>query len=282
MIGPTDRLVADYERSLTENMAGLVDDSGENVNPNWRPDRVNHNRVSGALVVEYGQTRVILGADMESEAWAAVLREIDSGAEYALPLGCHLLKVSHHGSMTGHCAGLYERRFRRRQHKPLAVLTPFNRHKNPLPNNAGLNHLLAHTKQVFTTNAAEAYHASGRIPPGYVDFPVGDETLAIPLAWSEELTANPSLRGVLSLSESEGAGAVPAPAGPPLSWCDDLVANPRLARLLRSEVRQFLLTETELRSVVPELDCRLSFYFNDKGRELTRWRHVGRLAGPIT
>jgi hypothetical protein len=282
MIGPTDRLVAEYEQSLADNLSGLVDDSGENVSPNWQPDRVNHNRVSAALVVEYGKTRVVLGADMETEAWEAVLGEIDRGTEYDLPLSCHLIKVSHHGSMTGHCPGLYERRFRRRRHKPLAVLTPFNRHKNPLPSNAGMSHLLAHTKQVFTTNVAEACHAAGSPPPGYVSVPVGEENVAVPLTWSKALTANPSLSWVLARSVSQGAAAPLPPATPPLSWHNDLITNPRLARLLHPEARHFLGSEAEVNLTVPERDCRVSFYFNDRGMELAGRRYVGPLAGQLT
>src|ERR1700757_3196684 len=110
-------------------MTGLVDETGENVNPAWMPDQIDHNRVSAALVVEYGKTRVILGADMITRSWEAILSEMDRGTEYTLPLNCHLIKVSHHGSITGHCQGLYERRFARRRAKPIAVVTPFNRHQ---------------------------------------------------------------------------------------------------------------------------------------------------------
>jgi hypothetical protein len=281
MIGPTDRLVADYEQSLADNMAGLVDDTGRNVNPNWQPDHVNHNRVSAALVVEYGSTRVVLGADMEMDAWQAVLREIDSGTEYNLPLGCHLLKVSHHGSMTGHCPALYERRFRRRGKKPIAVLTPFNRHRKPLPSAEGLNHLLANASQVFSTNLTEAHHASGRPRPDYVPFPGGEGLVAIPLSWANDLAAEPALRGALVPSEAAGAEVVSRPDVVPLTWRHDLIANPRLARLLRPEVRHRLIREDELTSSVTETDCRLSFYFNDRGRELTKRRYVGPLAGRL-
>jgi hypothetical protein len=282
MIGPTDRLVAEYEQALAGNMAGLVDDTGEHVNPNWQPDRVNHNRVSAALVVEYNKTRVVLGADMETDAWASVLREIDSGTEYDLPLGCHLVKVSHHGSMTGHCEGLYECRFARPGHKkPLAVLTPFNRHRNPLPSAEGMDHLLARTKLVFSTNRAEAYHASERLPPDFVAFQEGEGQVTIPLAWARDLIADPALRGALVPSESEGAEVLPTPKEVPLTWRHDLIANPRLARLLRPEVRRLLITEQELRNAVTETECRVSFYFNDRGMELKARRYIGSRAGQL-
>jgi hypothetical protein len=282
MIGPTDRLVAEYEKSLADNMAGVVDDSGENVNPNWQPDRVNHNRVSAALVVEYGKTRVVLGADMEREAWESLLGEMDSGTDPELSLGCHLLKVSHHGSMTGHCPGLYERRVRRRQRKPIAVVTPFNRHRHPLPSPEGVDHLLAHTSLVLASNLAEAYHACGRLAPDFARLPGGAGEVSIPLSWARDLAGEPALRGALLPSESEGAAVVPPPAAVPLTWRRDLIANPRLARLLRPEVRRLLMTEEASRAVVPERDCRVSLYFNDKGMELRARRYVGSCAGQLT
>jgi hypothetical protein len=259
-----------------------VDDSGENVNPNWQPDRVNHNRISAALVVEYGKTRIILGADMDTAAWKAVLGEIDQGTEYNLPLGCHLLKVSHHGSMTGHCEGLYERRFARRKRKPIAVVTPFNRHRHPLPSGEGVNHLLAHTSLVLATNWAEAHHACGRFPPNHVALPGGAGDASIPVTWASALTADPALRGAFIPSELEGAEMVSPPAAVPLAWRHDLIANPRLARLLRPEVRRFLMTDEVLRNTAAEMDCRVSLYFNDKGQELRTKRHVGSRAGPMS
>jgi hypothetical protein len=282
MIGPTDRVVAEYEQALADNMTGLVDDTGKKVDPEWKPDEIDHNRVSAALVVEYGKTRIVLGADMVARAWEAVLAEIDRGTEYALSLSCHLIKVSHHGSMTGHCVDLYERRFARRSGKPIAVLTPFNRHHSPLPSPEGVAHLLAHTNLLWTTNLDEAYHACGRLPPGFVSIPRGTEDVSIPLTWARDLVADPALLGALMPPESQVTGMLPPPATVPFTWSRDLAASPRLARLLRPEVRRRLITDQELKSAVPERDCRVSLYFNDNGRELPARRYVGPRAGRLT
>jgi hypothetical protein len=274
--------VAEYEKSLADNLAGLVDDTGENVNPNWQPDRVNHNRISAALVVEYERTRIVLGADMDTAAWEAVLGEIDQGTEYNLPLACHLIKVSHHGSMTGHCEGLYERRFARRRRKPIAVVTPFNRHRHPLPSREGVDHLLSHTSLVLATNRAEAHHACGRLLPDHVEFPAGAGEASIPVTWASALTSNPALRGAFIPSESETAEVASPPAAVPLDWRHDLIANPRLARLLHPEIRRFLRTEEVPGNTAAETECRVSLYFNDKGRELKSRRYVGSRAGQLT
>jgi hypothetical protein len=282
VIGPTDHELAEYERALADNMTGLVDETGNTVNPAWKPDEIDHNRVSAALVVEYGKTRVVLGADMITRAWAGVVTEIVRGTEYALSLNCHLIKVSHHGSMTGHCEGLYEHRFARRRGKPIAIVTPFNRHRHPLPSPEGVDHLLAHTTLILTTNMDETYHACHRLRPGFVPFSGGTGEVSIPLTWARDLAADPALCGAFMPSESEGAGNIPPPPAVPLTWRHELIANPRLAGLLHPEVRRFLVTEESLRSVIPERDCRVSLYFNDKGRELRARRYVGPRAGQLT
>jgi hypothetical protein len=282
VIGPTARVVAEYERALADNMTRLVDETGTKVNPDWNPDEIDHNRVCAALVVEYRKTRVVLGADMVTTAWTGVLTEIDQATEYTLSLNCHLIKVSHHGSMTGHCEGLYEHRFPRRHGKPIAIVTPFNRHRHPLPSPEGVNHLLAHTTCILTTNVAEAYHACGRTPPDFVSFPAGTGGVSIPLTWATAITADHALLGALMPSESEGAEAVPPPTAVPFTWRHELIANPRLARLLRPEVRHLLITEEELSNTAPETEGRVSLYFNDRGRELQARRYVGSHAGHLT
>jgi hypothetical protein len=282
MLGPTDYLVAEYEHALADNMTGLVDETGQKVNPAWKPDQIDHNRVSAALLVEYGKTRIVLGADMIARSWEGVLNEIDRGTEYALPLNCHLIKVSHHGSMTGHCEGLYERRLARRHGKPVAIVTPFNRHQYPLPSREGVDHLLENTSLLLSTNLAEACHACGRLPPGFVAFPAGIEEVVIPLTWAKDLATAPALRGAFMPSESDGAEPLPPPPAIPFSWGHDLIVHPRLARLLRPEVHRLLTTEETLSSTTPETDCRVSLYFNDKGRELKSMRYLGSRSGQLT
>jgi hypothetical protein len=280
VVGPTHRLISEYERDLAENMRGLVDEKGEKVDPAWEPDKVDHDRLSAALVIEYGKTRVVLGGDMIADSWAAVLAEIDRGNEYDLPLSCHMIKASHHGSMTGQCATLYERRLARRSGKPIAVLTPFNRHVHPLPRPEGVNHLLEHAGSVWATNLAEAYHACERLPPDFASAPVGSVEVNVPIRWATDLAAAPALRGVFRASESEGAEA-DLPSALPFAWRHELIANPRLADLLRPEVRRLFVTREELRSAVAERDCRVSLYFNARGRELTSRRYVGSRAGQV-
>lgn len=105
---------------------------------------VNHNVISGGVLIEYGNARIILGADIDSEAWEETLRRLASSGR----LRAHLVKVSHHGSETGYCAGLWN------ELSPskiaTAVLTPFS--SQGLPSPEGLAHIFAHARQTLTTS----------------------------------------------------------------------------------------------------------------------------------
>ena len=94
--------------------------------------RVNHNLISGGLLIEYGQARIVLGGDIDTGAWQETMRTIPSDR-----LKSGLVKVSHHGSATGYCAGLW------RQFSPgrtaIAVITPYS--KQGLPSPEGLAHI---------------------------------------------------------------------------------------------------------------------------------------------
>lgn len=281
ILGPTDLLEERYERALVDNMEGLVEDDGRTVNPDWEPEQVNHNQASAALMVEYGATRIVLGGDMEAPAWERVLAEMVDTSLERPPLTCQMVKVSHHGSATGYCTDLYERRFRRRRGGPLAVLTPFNRHSSPLPSPRGLAHLRSYAKEVVATNVAEACHASGLTLPGYALFPTSAESLSVPLGWASDLAAQPALLGALDPSVCQAAREVAPPAALPLAWHRDLHDNPRLVALLRAEFRHVLPSRRADHDGAVEEHSRVSVFFDRRGRELRKQRYVGRCAGPL-
>src|SRR5262249_40206877 len=135
-LGPTENLANDYELELIDNLEGMVGDDGKVLNDDWQPDKVNHNRASPAILLEYGKTKILLGGDMEAEAWNSALCALGKSGRPASSLPCHLLKVSHHGSTTG----LPDELCRALQAggRPVAVLTPFKRHQSPLPSCDGV------------------------------------------------------------------------------------------------------------------------------------------------
>ncbi len=101
-----------------------------------------HNAISIGLLLIFGKTRVVLGGDVEQEAWRNTLAECDPAE-----LSAHCVKVSHHGSTTGYCDGLWE--VLSAQGKPIAVVTSFRHHR--LPRKLALDHIRPFTSQLLST-----------------------------------------------------------------------------------------------------------------------------------
>ena len=105
---------------------------------------LNQNTISAALRVVYGETTLILGGDVTSESWEEVIRSSITDNRW---LACHAVKVSHHGSPTGYCAGLWALFCERGEAE--AVITPFRRHR--LPTLDTYDHIKEHTGRISTT-----------------------------------------------------------------------------------------------------------------------------------
>lgn len=116
-----------------------------------RAPHVNHNLISGGIVIEFGRARIVLGGDIEREAWEETLRENLPGLE-----GSHLVKASHHGSTTGYCDGLWERFSPGRS--AVAVIAPFS--SQGLPSAEGLAHIASHASSTFTPSVKAAHLAT--------------------------------------------------------------------------------------------------------------------------
>lgn len=83
------------------------------------------NLSSVVLTIDWDDTAVLLAADMETtrntrRGWDAVISEISLIGAKKAPL----VKIPHHGSNTGHHAGMWSELLNQR---PISVLTPFNR-----------------------------------------------------------------------------------------------------------------------------------------------------------
>lgn len=115
------------------------------------------NRLSLALVVRWHNVGVLLGGDVEHDetnpdrGWGGVIRELTDDGQLDLIQGLRLVKTAHHGSdgafsedaWTCHAAGgLVE----------LAVVTRFNRGKNPPPRASGLACIQRHARRLAITS----------------------------------------------------------------------------------------------------------------------------------
>lgn len=89
-----------------------------------------HNCISVVLLVAYGETRIILGADAERDSWNHILHDSDRlGSDDALD--CTVVKVSHHGSEGAFHSDVWAQHGRERA--PVGVVTPYSPCKLPRP-----------------------------------------------------------------------------------------------------------------------------------------------------
>lgn len=101
-----------------------------------------HNIVSVALGIIFGNTRVVLGGDVEEAGWRDVIREWGAQA-----LASQAVKASHHGSTNGYCDGLWKH-FAARG-RPVVIITPY--HKFGLPKSAAVNHIRRYADRLLST-----------------------------------------------------------------------------------------------------------------------------------
>jgi len=134
-LAPPDQLAGRYTRDLLACFRG--DGNLREKLPHRR-----HNVISAALVIDWNSTRILLGGDVEGEGWRLILEECPDR------LGsCSLVKVSHHGSTNGYCAGLWQRLGD--PMKTVAVLTPYHNHELPDPD--ALNFIENHVSSLCAT-----------------------------------------------------------------------------------------------------------------------------------
>lgn len=133
-IAPSTASVASYEEALERafSRGGRVI-AGQS--------RLRHNMVSVALLVEYGASRVLLGGDVETLGWQRAVERVSPAR-----LASSAVKVSHHGSSTGYCHGLWPAISVGA--RPVAVVTPFYEHE--LPQADALKHIASHSRRVIS------------------------------------------------------------------------------------------------------------------------------------
>lgn len=101
-----------------------------------------HNDVSVGLIVSFGKSTLVLGGDIESKGWEEALRLVGRKSVQAT-----IVKVSHHGSVTGYCDGLWET-FGTPKVK-LAIVTPYHRFR--LPRREAVAHIQQYSERLVMT-----------------------------------------------------------------------------------------------------------------------------------
>ncbi len=142
-LAPTDDRARVYKRALMNSL--LKKPGAVQAMPHAK-----HNTISVGLRITFGQARVVLGGDVEREAWTTIL-----GEQAPADLASHFVKISHHGSTTGYCPGLWDVLSSHGTSRPVAALTPYKRFK--LPDPEALNEIRAHARSIHS--ASQCGHA---------------------------------------------------------------------------------------------------------------------------
>jgi beta-lactamase superfamily II metal-dependent hydrolase len=104
--------------------------------------QAHHNSVSVGLLIRFGDTRIVLGGDIDPSGWRDALDEIQEDQFFV-----DAVKVSHHGSVTGYAPGLWEVFSAKR--KPIAVIVPYRRFR--LPKAEAIKHIRPHVSKIMVT-----------------------------------------------------------------------------------------------------------------------------------
>ena len=143
-LSPADSVLDEFLQRMTRMVSGGDGHRG-------RLTALEPNDTSVVLLIEVGNTAILLGGDLEQQGWLAILdgdRQVDTRAS--------AFKVPHHGSEDA----LEERVWTEMlSAEPVAILTPWWRGGHYLPTQAGIERMLSFTNELYVT--AEP----GRRPP---------------------------------------------------------------------------------------------------------------------
>jgi beta-lactamase superfamily II metal-dependent hydrolase len=255
---PGDRAIVRYREGLAAGLKQAFPESARD-----RPRAVKAwcqpNLASTALALKYGRTRLLLLADAESPLWEEWVADCLEDPGHRVD-GVHLIKVGHHGSGNGHHRPLYRSACSRGT--PVAVITPFTRHRFPLPSPEGIEALLGHDLELICTNRMAAQRSSGHAwgPPAWP---------AVPNTWLIAIRKDPRLASLLA-PQAGASPADPGDLGVPSRWLVDCRRDSRLLALLHPKVGG----TGAVGPVPPSVgEFLVSFYFNDRGEEDTPRRY---------
>jgi len=114
-----------------------------------RYDREIHNLLSVVLLVRFGDTHIILGADAECDSWIDILGNSDR-EEDGVHLSCDVIKVSHHGSVDAFHQPAWEEHAARRP--PVVIITPYQRGSSRLPDSVMRERFAGCASEVHVTS----------------------------------------------------------------------------------------------------------------------------------
>lgn len=139
-IGPSGRSTGAYHESIRS----CFEVKNARVLLREKLPKLDQNKASGAFILEFGSTRIVLGGDMETDGW---IDAVDSYGPNGR-LASIVVKASHHGSANGYSQNSWEHLSPNRL--ATAVVTAYA--KSGLPSEEGLRHIAAHVSQTLVTS----------------------------------------------------------------------------------------------------------------------------------
>jgi hypothetical protein len=116
------------------------------------------NEVALALWIEVGETRILLGSDVEVGTadcgWKGVLAWPDRPTETA-----QVFKVAHHGGKSGHHQPMWDEMLS----KPISILTPFVRGSNSLPTDDDLQRIAQLSSKTLISSFPKRAQPKGQV-----------------------------------------------------------------------------------------------------------------------
>jgi hypothetical protein len=255
---PEFNAVKPYKQSLKRNLKSIVSD-GPELNRNWEANDLDHNLVSGAILIQHGATRLLFLADAVGPVWNGWQQRTKSQPDSQFA-PVHLIKVSHHGSDNGFHAPLFESACA--EGNAVAVVTPFDRQRSPLPPPNGTELLGAGVREILCTNWLKASLSSESLW-----YPPSSKHDAAPAELIRDLMRLWKLRRRLKILSDNG---------------EDQALRKTILSAVNEDgpfVRLAAESETSTRS---EDDFRISFRFDDRGNENINERRYGRWAGRLS
>ena len=260
-LGPNQGTAAGYVGHICQAVENALEKGCEN----WHEADANHNILSPAILLEFGQTRILLGGDMERQAWEEA---IATARNNDISLKSHFIKISHHGSRTGLTPGMY--RQMTIPSKSLAALTPCRKGRNRLPDRHGIAEAYPCMTELFATHAAAAAEGTNRH-----SYPT------VPPEWAERLQQQPGLSALLNKDVCTATFGDGDPCDSlPAEWVRDIQERPSLAASLAEQVVEGTPGYSHDGRTLEDT-CRVSFFFDADGREILERRYIGEEASRL-
>ena len=140
-LSPSDAVYQTFLRRIHE-ILPAVNETKRRI-PSLEP-----NDASVVLLIDLGETAILLGGDLETQGWLAILDNDPQPNARA-----SVFKVPHHGSENAHVCRVWEEML---EQNPIAILTPWRLGGRSIPTSQGIAQILSHTDRAYITASPQS------------------------------------------------------------------------------------------------------------------------------